>query len=87
MVAARRRRRGFREAASKFGRTDDATDVLACFVYFDGAGKIIGAIYDNTVGGIRAGKPKGVKATYPGTPPLRPSAVKRTVPIAYDAGF
>jgi hypothetical protein len=66
---------------------EDATMAVAGFVFFDAKGKIIGGLYDNTVGGVKAGKSKGVKTSYPGTPPLKPGAVKKTVTIVSDYQF
>ncbi len=62
----------------------DASDVIAGFVFFDAKGKIIGGLYDNTVGNVSSGKAKGVKTSYPGTPPLKPATVKKTVVIAFE---
>jgi len=65
----------------------DAADTICGFIFFDANGKILGALYDNTVDKVYAGKSKGVKTSYPGTPPVKPSAVKRTLVVAYDNGF
>jgi hypothetical protein len=65
----------------------DATMAVAGFVFFDGSGHIIGGLYDNMVGNVFAGKSKGVKTSYPGTPPLKPSAVKKTFSCAFNDTF
>ena len=65
----------------------DAADASAGFIFLDGSGHIVGALYDNTVDRIPAGKSKGVETSYPGTVPLSPSAVKKTVAIGFDNAF
>jgi hypothetical protein len=67
--------------------TTDAESVRVAVVFFDANGNIIGALYDNTVDGIPAGKSKAFKTSYPGTPPMKPSAVKSFKAFAYDYTF
>jgi hypothetical protein len=62
----------------------DASDVIVGFIFFDSAGSPIGALYDNNAGALSAGKSKGSSTSYPGTPPLKPSAVKSYKAFAYD---
>jgi hypothetical protein len=67
---------------------EDASMGLVGVVMFDGAGKMLGALYDNTdMMGLRAGQAKGFKTTYPGTPPLKPTQVKATKAFAFDYSF
>lgn len=74
-------------AVVKNNTNKNADQAVAGFVFFNADGKIIGGLYDNTVDQIFAGKSKGVKTSYPGTPPLKPSAVKKTISVAYDFSF
>jgi hypothetical protein len=65
----------------------NATEVIAGAVFFDSQGKIIGGLYANNVGNVAAGKLKGYKTSYPGTPPLEPAMVKKTVVIAFEQTY
>jgi hypothetical protein len=66
----------------------DASMGIVGVVFFDGAGKILGALYDNTgISDLRAGQSKGFKTSYPGTPPLKPTQVKSTKSFAFDYSF
>lgn len=67
--------------------TTDASDVVVGFLFFNSGGHPIGALYDNSAGALPAGKSKGSSTSYPGTPPLKPSAVKTYKAFAYDFQF
>lgn len=65
-----------------------ATDAIVGVIFFDGSGKIIGALYDNSgLGILQVGQAKGFKTSFPGTPPLTPSQVKKWIAFAFDDGF
>jgi hypothetical protein len=67
--------------------TTDASNVIVGFLFFDSTGSPIGALYDNNAGALPAGKAKGSSTSYPGTPPLKPSAVKSYKAFAYDLQY
>lgn len=65
----------------------DATMAVAGIIFFDAKGTIIGGLIDNSLDNIFAGKSKAFKTSYPGTPPLKPTNVSKTVVIAFDFTF
>lgn len=72
----------------KNASTEDASMGMVGVIFFDGTGKILGALYDNTgISTLRAGQSKGFKTSYPGTPPLKPTQIKKWKAFAYDFSF
>lgn len=66
----------------------DATLGTVGVVLFDANGNILGGVVDKSdVMNLRAGQSKGFKTSYPGTPPLNPSAVKSFKTFGLDYSF
>ena len=62
----------------------DADEPIVGVIFFNANEKIIGALYENTLGQLDSGDQKGFKTTYPGTPPLKASSVAGYKAIAYN---
>lgn len=67
--------------------TEVADDAFVAVIFFNSNDKIIGALYENTLGQIDAGNQKGFKTSYPGTPPLKVGNVAGFKAIAFNQGF
>jgi hypothetical protein len=67
--------------------SEDAAQPLVGVIFFNAKGAIIGALYENSLDTLRAGKSLGFKTSYPGTSPLKPSSVAKFKTFAFDYSF
>jgi hypothetical protein len=75
------------EATGTVVNTSDRTIEagFVCVVFFDGAGRVLGGVYDLTSArGLMPAASAGFTTSYPGTPPVPADAVARAEAIAFD---